>query len=108
MLTDDSSTIGSWVRKARTLRAKATPSMSGMCMSVITRSKCSPASIRASAAAGLSQARGNMPQRPACRLRMRRLVALSSTSRARLPRSSGRSATVSLATATAASVTKLK
>lgn len=33
-----------------------------------------------------------MPQRSACRLRMRRLVTLSSTSRVRLPRSSGRCA----------------
>lgn len=39
MLTDDSSTIGSAVGSARSLRAKATPSMSGMCMSVMTTSK---------------------------------------------------------------------
>ncbi len=108
MLTDDSSTMGRPGRSAFTRRAKAVPSMSGMCMSVITTSKCSPDSSAAIAACGRSQARYAMPQRSDCRLRMRRLVALSSTSSARLPRSSGRWAVDTASTGIAASVSRLK
>ena len=89
-LLDDSSAIGRSERSLRTCSANARPSISGMCRSVISRSNCSPVRNILSASFGDREVRGSMPQRLACRLRMRKLVALSSTNKTRLPfRSSG-------------------
>mmetsp|Transcript_96427 Transcript_96427/g.268038 ORF Transcript_96427/g.268038 Transcript_96427/m.268038 type:complete len:206 (+) Transcript_96427:228-845(+) len=82
------STRGSCGAAACSWRARDTPSISGMCMSSTARSKGSDsASCRASSGDAVS--RTTMPHLPACSARMRRLVALSSTTSMRRPLSAG-------------------
>mmetsp|Transcript_893 Transcript_893/g.2107 ORF Transcript_893/g.2107 Transcript_893/m.2107 type:complete len:204 (-) Transcript_893:933-1544(-) len=86
--SDVNSTRGSAGFRSRRRRARATPSISGMCMSSTARSKGSDsASCRASSGDAVS--RTTMPHLPACSARMRRLVALSSTTSMRRPLSAG-------------------
>mmetsp|Transcript_21123 Transcript_21123/g.82004 ORF Transcript_21123/g.82004 Transcript_21123/m.82004 type:complete len:293 (+) Transcript_21123:254-1132(+) len=83
--SDVNSTRGSAGFRSRRRRARATPSISGMCMSSTARSKASPARTQARAWAGLSVSRGTMPHLAVCSASTRRLVALSSTTSSRRP-----------------------
>ncbi len=72
--------------------ASSTPSMPGMCMSRIARSYASPPSTDASASPADATAWHPSPHASVCRSRMRRLIALSSTTSTCLPVSSRRHA----------------
>ena len=68
--------------------ASSAPSISGMCISRIARSKRSPSFSHFSASFGVSVARVSVPHFAVCSANILRLVALSSTISSRLPISS--------------------
>ena len=81
MPSEESSTSGSLFPpgRRRISRASITPSISGICMSRTPTSNSSPARSQSSASDAEWAARGTMPQLATTVVRMRRLVALSST-----------------------------
>ncbi len=79
--------------------------MSGIIMSSTATSNGSPASTSASASVGSSSAIGSMPHERACRVTISRFVALSSTTRMRLPASCGSPSSSGIGLGTSAAVT---